>query len=100
MPYAGDDFVVNGQKIWTSYAHIADWCMLMVRTNPDVPKHKGLTCLLVDMKSDGITVRPLRMLSGDSGFNEVFFTNVKVPVANVLGRIDDGWTPAMAALEQ
>ena len=95
---AGDDFVVNGQKIWTSYAHIADWCMLMVRTNPDVPKHKGLTCLLVDMKSDGITVRPLRMLSGDSGFNEVFFTNVNVPVANVLGRIDDGWTPAMVAL--
>ncbi len=94
----GDEFVVNGQKIWTSYAHIADWCMLIVRTNPDVPKHKGLTCLLVDMKSEGVSVRPLRMLSGDSGFNEVFFTNVKVPVANVLGKIDDGWTPAMIAL--
>jgi alkylation response protein AidB-like acyl-CoA dehydrogenase len=95
---SGDEFVVNGQKIWTSYAHVADWCMLMVRTNPDVPKHKGLTCLLVDMKSEGITVRPLQMLSGDSGFNEVFFTNVHVPVTNVLGKIDEGWTPAMVAL--
>jgi alkylation response protein AidB-like acyl-CoA dehydrogenase len=95
---AGDEFVVNGQKIWTSYAHLADWCMLMVRTNPDAPRHKGLTCLLVDMKSEGVMVRPLRMLSGDSGFNEVFFTNVRVAVANVLGEVDQGWTPAMVAL--
>jgi alkylation response protein AidB-like acyl-CoA dehydrogenase len=94
----GEDFVVNGQKIWTSYADVADWCMLMVRTNPDAPKHKGLTCLLVDMRTEGITVRPLRMMSGDSGFNEIFFTNVRVPVANVLGPIDAGWTTAMVAL--
>jgi alkylation response protein AidB-like acyl-CoA dehydrogenase len=95
---SGEEFLVNGQKIWTSYAHLADWCMLLVRTNLDVPKHKGLTCLLVDMKSEGITVRPLRMMSGDSGFNEIFFTNVRVPVANVLGPIDAGWTTAMVAL--
>jgi alkylation response protein AidB-like acyl-CoA dehydrogenase len=95
---SGDEFVVNGQKIWTSYAHVADWCMLLVRTNSDAPKHKGLTCLLVDMKSEGIEVRPLRMISGDSGFNEVFFTNVCVPVTHVLGRLDEGWTAAMVAL--
>jgi alkylation response protein AidB-like acyl-CoA dehydrogenase len=95
---SGDEFVVSGQKIWTSYAHLADWCMLMVRTNPEASRHKGLTCLLVDMKSEGVSVRPLRMLSGDSGFNEVFLTNVRVPVANVLGQIDAGWTPAMVAL--
>ena len=76
----GDDFVVNGQKIWTSYAHIADLCLLVVRTDPSAAKHKGLTSLLVDMKSPGITVRPLKMMSGDSGFNEMFFTNLRVPV--------------------
>ena len=95
---SGDEFVVDGQKIWTSYAHVAEWCMLMVRTNPEAPRHKGLTCLLVDMKSAGVEVRPLRMLSGDSGFNEVFFTGVRVPLANVLGRVNEGWTPAMVAL--
>jgi alkylation response protein AidB-like acyl-CoA dehydrogenase len=94
----GETYVVNGQKIWTSFAHVADWCMLLVRTNPDQPKHKGLTCLLVDMKSEGIEVRPLRMMSGDAGFNEVFFTNVHVPVAHQLGRAGEGWTTAMVAL--
>ena len=94
----GDDFVVNGQKIWTSYAHIADQCLLVVRTDPSVPKHKGMTSLLVDMKSPGITVRPLKMMSGDSGFNEMFFTNVRVPVANVLGQVNDGWNVAITAL--
>lgn len=94
----GDHFVVNGQKIWTSYAHIADQCLLVVRTDPAAAKHKGLTSLLVDMKTPGITVRPLQMMSGDSGFNEMFFTNVRVPVANVLGRVNDGWNVALTAL--
>jgi alkylation response protein AidB-like acyl-CoA dehydrogenase len=93
-----DDFVVNGQKIWTSYAHIADQCLLVVRTDPSAAKHKGLTSLLVDMKSPGITVRPLKMMSGDSGFNEMFFTNVRVPVANALGQVNDGWNVAITAL--
>ena len=94
----GETYVVNGQKIWTSFAHVADWCMLLVRTNPDAPKHKGLSCLLVDMKSEGIEVRPLRMITGDAGFNEVFFTNVHVPAAHLLGRAGEGWTTAMVAL--
>ena len=94
----GDEFVGNGQKIWTSYAHIADWCMLLVRTDPNAPKHKGITCLLVDMKSEGISVRPLRMMSGDSGFNEMFFSNLRVPVANVLGKVNEGWHTAITAL--
>jgi alkylation response protein AidB-like acyl-CoA dehydrogenase len=94
----GDDFIINGQKIWTSYAHIADQCLLVVRTDPSAAKHKGLTSLLVDMKTPGITVRPLRMMSGDSGFNEMFFTNVRVPVKHVLGEINDGWNVAITAL--
>ncbi len=94
----GDVFVVNGQKIWTSFAQMADWCLLLVRTDFESPKHKGITCLLVDMHSPGVTVRPLRMMSGDSGFNEVFFTDVRVPVAQVLGEINNGWTTAITAL--
>lgn len=94
----GDDFVVNGQKIWTSFAHMADWCLLLVRTDPDVPKHKGITCLLVDMKSEGISTKPLRQMSGDSGFNEVFFTDVRVPVANQLGELNRGWGVGVAVL--
>jgi alkylation response protein AidB-like acyl-CoA dehydrogenase len=94
----GDDFIVNGQKIWTSYAHIADLCMLVVRTDTAAPKHKGLTCLLVDMKSPGINVRPLKMMSGDSGFNEMFFSSVRVPAKNVLGQVDEGWHVAITAL--
>jgi len=94
----GDDFVVNGQKIWTSFAQLADWCLLLVRTDAAAPKHKGITCLLVDMRSEGISVRPLRQMSGDSGFNEVFFLNVRVPVAQVLGQVNQGWTTAITAL--
>jgi alkylation response protein AidB-like acyl-CoA dehydrogenase len=94
----GEDFIVNGQKIWTSYAHIAEQCLLVVRTDPSAPKHKGLTCLLVDMKTPGISVRPLKMMSGDSGFNEMFFTNVRVSVQNVLGKVNDGWNVAITAL--
>jgi len=94
----GDHFVVNGQKIWTSYAHIADLCMLVVRTDTTAPKHKGITCLLVDMKSPGISVRPLKMMSGDSAFNEMFFSNVRVPAERVLGKVNEGWNVAITAL--
>jgi alkylation response protein AidB-like acyl-CoA dehydrogenase len=94
----GDHYVVNGQKIWTSFAHIADQCLLVVRTDSTVAKHKGLTCLLVDMKSPGLSVRPLRMMSGDASFNEMFFTNLRVPVANVLGKVNEGWGVALTAL--
>ena len=94
----GDDFIVNGQKIWTSFAHIADWCLLLVRTDFDAPKHKGITCLLADMHAPGVTVRPLRMMSGDAGFNEVFFDNVRVSPSQVLGKVNEGWSTAIAAL--
>jgi len=94
----GDDFLVSGQKIWTSFAHMADLCLLLVRTDFTSPKHKGITCLLVDMRSPGVSVRPLRMMTGDPAFNEVFFSNVRVPVTQVLGKIDHGWTTAITAL--
>src|SRR5437868_1600101 len=94
----GDDFIINGQKIWTSFAQMADWCLLLVRTDTEAPKHKGLTCLLADMHSAGVSVRPLRQMSGDSGFNEVFFSNVRVAGTQVLGQINQGWTTAMTAL--
>ena len=94
----GDDFVLNGQKIWTTLAHVSDWCLLLVRTDPDVPKHKGITALLVDMKTPGITVRPLRQITGEAEFNEVFFANVRIPVANVLGEINNGWRTALTTL--
>jgi alkylation response protein AidB-like acyl-CoA dehydrogenase len=94
----GDDFVVNGQKIWTSFAQLADWCLLLVRTDAEAPKHKGITCLLLDMRSAGVSVRPLRQMSGDAGFNEVFFSDVRVPAAHVLGEVNKGWTTAITAL--
>ena len=94
----GDDFIVNGQKIWTSFAHIGDWCLLLVRTDVEARKHKGITCLLVDMHAAGVSVRPLRMMSGDAAFNEVFFSNVRVPVTQVLGKINEGWTTGITAL--
>ena len=94
----GDSYVVNGQKIWTSFAQIADWCLLLVRTDFNVPKHKGISCLLVDMKSEGVSVRPLRQMSGDSGFNEVFFSNVRVPAHQLLGKLNEGWGITITAL--
>jgi len=94
----GDHFIVNGQKIWTSLAHVADWCLLLTRTDPDAPKHKGITALLVDMHSPGVVVRPLKQMTGDASFNEVFFDNVRVPVANVLGEINKGWQTAITTL--
>jgi alkylation response protein AidB-like acyl-CoA dehydrogenase len=94
----GDDFIVNGQKIWTSFAQLANLCLLLVRTDTEAPKHKGITCLLADMHSEGVSVRPLRQMSGDSGFNEVFFSNVRVPVTQVLGEVNKGWTTGITAL--
>jgi alkylation response protein AidB-like acyl-CoA dehydrogenase len=94
----GDDWVVNGQKVWTSGAHYSDWGILLVRTNPDVPKHKGLTMFFVDMKSPGIEVRPIHQASGGSNFNEVYFTDVRIPHAQLLGGEGNGWSVALVTL--
>ena len=87
----GDHFVVNGQKVWTSHAHYSDFQVLLVRTDPDAPKHRGISYLLVDMHSPGITIRPLIQATGEHGFNEVFYDNVHVPRENVVGEINERW---------
>jgi alkylation response protein AidB-like acyl-CoA dehydrogenase len=87
----GDDFVINGQKIWTSGAHNADWMFMLARTDPDAPKHRGITYFLMDMKSPGVTVRPLINMANGHAFNEVFFEDVRVPARNVLGEVNRGW---------
>lgn len=94
----GDHFVVNGQKIWTSFAQYSQWCFALVRTDPDAPKHKGLSFLLIDMSSPGISIRPLRQISGESEFNETFFDDVIVPAENIVGEVNDGWKIAMTTL--
>ncbi|MGH7933571.1 MAG: acyl-CoA dehydrogenase family protein [Candidatus Binataceae bacterium] len=94
----GDDFVINGQKVWTSLAHRAHMQVLLVRTDPNAPKHKGISYLLVDMKTRGITVRPLVQITGDAGFNEVFYDNVRVPKQNLVGEINGGWQVSIATL--
>jgi len=94
----GDTFVVSGQKTWNSLGSRANWCQLYVRTDPAAPKHKGISCLLVDMASPGITVRPLRTMSGDVLFSELFFDDVVVPRSNLLGQLNEGWRVAMTTL--
>ena len=95
----GDDYVVNGQKIWTTGAQFADWMYMLVRTDPDAPKHRGITYLLVDMKSPGVTVRPLTTLAGLQSFNEVFFEDVRVPVKNRMGDENRGWYVGTTTLD-
>jgi alkylation response protein AidB-like acyl-CoA dehydrogenase len=94
----GEHWVINGQKVWTSLAHIADWMMLLARTDPDAPKHKGITYFLLDMKTPGVTVKPLKQLTGDAEFNEVFFDNVRVHESRVLGGVNNGWAVGLTTL--
>ncbi|ORB94439.1 acyl-CoA dehydrogenase [Mycobacterium persicum] len=94
----GDTFVVNGQKIWTSLGHRADWCQLYVRTDPEAPKHRGISCLIVDMRLPGIEARPLVTLNGDTDFAEVFFHDVVVPAGALLGPLNAGWQVATTTL--
>jgi alkylation response protein AidB-like acyl-CoA dehydrogenase len=91
----GEEYVINGQKIWSSFAHVADWGEVLVRTDADAPKHKGISWLMVDMKSPGITIRPIDTALGSSEFCEVFFDEVRVPIANRVGLENDGWRVAM-----
>jgi alkylation response protein AidB-like acyl-CoA dehydrogenase len=95
----GDEFVINGQKIWTSQAHRADWMFTLVRTEPDAPRHRGISYLLLDMRSPGIEVRPLVNMAGTHEFNEVFFSDVRVPRSNLVGELNRGWYVGMATLD-
>ena len=94
----GDTFVLNGQKTWNSLGSIADWCQLYVRTDATVAKHKGISCLLVDLRSAGIEVRPLRTITGEESFAEVFLSDVRVPASSLLGPLNEGWKVAMTTL--
>jgi alkylation response protein AidB-like acyl-CoA dehydrogenase len=94
----GDEFLVNGQKVWTSNAHLCDFAILLARTNPDVPKHRGISFLLLDLRTPGVEIRPLRQITGAAHFNEVFLTDVRIPLGNLVGEIDNGWAPARAVL--
>jgi len=94
----GDDWVVTGQKVWTTYAHHAKWCMLVARTDLDAPKHKGLTYFLMDMEQDAVQVRPLRQITGESEFNELFIEEARIPHANIVGGEGNGWAVAITTL--
>jgi len=95
----GDDYVINGQKIWTSDAHHSDWIHVLTRTDPDAPKHRGISYFLLDMKTPGIEVRPLINMLGDHEFNEVYFTDVRVPASQMLGEQNRGWYVAATLLD-
>jgi alkylation response protein AidB-like acyl-CoA dehydrogenase len=93
-----DELVVTGQKVWTSWATSADWCAVLARTDPDVPKHKGISYLLVDCHLPGVTVKPIVQMTGDAEFNEIIFDEVRIPVDSMLGNFGDGWKLAMETL--
>jgi alkylation response protein AidB-like acyl-CoA dehydrogenase len=94
----GGGWIVNGQKVWTSFAHVSDWAILLARTDSDQPKHRGITYFVVDMRTPGIEVRPLRQINGAAHFNEVFLTDVYIPGENVVGETNGGWGPAITTL--
>jgi alkylation response protein AidB-like acyl-CoA dehydrogenase len=94
----GDEWLVNGQKVWTTLAHLSKWGLLVVRTDPDAVKHAGMTAVVVDMQAPGVEVRPLRQMTGEAEFNEVYFTDVRVPVAETLGGPGDGWRVSLTTL--
>jgi alkylation response protein AidB-like acyl-CoA dehydrogenase len=94
----GDDWIVNGQKVWTSVAHHADWGLLLARTDVEVPKHKGLTMFVVDMRHPGVTIKPLKDMTGRANFNEIFFDDVPIPDAHRVGEVNDGWSVAVTTL--
>jgi alkylation response protein AidB-like acyl-CoA dehydrogenase len=94
----GEYYVINGQKVWTSLAHIADWMMLLARTDPTAPKHKGITYFLLDMHAPGVTVKPLKQITGDAEFNEVYFDNVRIHESQILGGLNNGWAVGLTTL--
>ncbi len=94
----GDSYILNGQKVWTTLGHLAKWGLVVTRTDPDVPKHRGLTFFVVDMEGEGVEVRPLRQITGEAEFNEIYFTDARVPKENLLGEVGDGWRVSLTIL--